>query len=115
MPTLINYVALLRGINVGGNARVPMKELQKLCSSFGWSDVQTYLQTGNVSFRALGPTGLEVTLEAGLSATFGLTIPVIVREKEILKGHLSHTPFEQASRDDPSHLLLYLSKRHPEP
>jgi uncharacterized protein (DUF1697 family) len=115
MPALTTYAALLRGINVGGKTKIPMKELVKLCESFGWSDVTTLLQTGNVLFRASGSTALESTLEAGIAAQFGLTISVVIRETAILKAHLAQTPFEKASRDDPSHLLLYLSKRPPEP
>jgi len=46
------YVALLRGINVGGKNTIPMSELKKALSSRGYEDVVTYIQTGNVVFRS---------------------------------------------------------------
>ncbi len=45
------FIALLRGINVGGNKRVGMTDLVKLMISLGFSNVRTYLQSGNVIFR----------------------------------------------------------------
>ena len=46
------YIALLRGINVGGNHMLPMKDLKLLFEQNGCVDVQTYIQSGNVSFAA---------------------------------------------------------------
>jgi uncharacterized protein (DUF1697 family) len=46
----IKYVALLRGINVGGNTIIKMDELRKIFEKLGFSDVKTYIQTGNVIF-----------------------------------------------------------------
>ena len=48
-------VALLRGINVGGHRKLPMAELRELCLELGWKDVRTYIQSGNVVFRANRP------------------------------------------------------------
>ena len=45
------YIALLRGINVGGHASVPMADLRELVTSLGFSDVRTLLQSGNLLFR----------------------------------------------------------------
>jgi uncharacterized protein (DUF1697 family) len=57
------WIALLRGINVGGGNRVPMAELRTLCGELGWHGVQTYIQSGNVVFRAQGPpTDLSAAL-----------------------------------------------------
>ena len=46
------YVALLRGVNVGGNNKLPMKSLTALCEAQGCDSVRTYIQSGNVVFRA---------------------------------------------------------------
>jgi uncharacterized protein (DUF1697 family) len=113
MTALTNYVALLRGINVGGKAKVSMPKLKELCNSLGWSNVLTYRQTGNVLFDSLASQKLESSLEAGIAKHFGLTTAVIVRKSAVLKNHLAKTPFALAARNDPSHLVLYLSKRPP--
>ena len=46
------YIALLRGINVGGHNKIPMDGLRELCTKLGFGDVQTYIQSGNVVFDA---------------------------------------------------------------
>src|SRR5262245_58935983 len=46
------YVALLRAINVGGTGKLPMTELKAVCEELGFSDVKTYIQSGNVLFRS---------------------------------------------------------------
>ena len=48
------FVALLRGVNVGGRARVPMGELRLLFEALGHTDVVTYIQSGNIVFQAAG-------------------------------------------------------------
>lgn len=55
------YIALLRGINVGGNGKLPMKELTAMLESLGCRDVQTYIQSGNAVFRAEGTAALLTT------------------------------------------------------
>ncbi len=47
------FIALLRGINVGGHNKVPMADLRALCEGdLGWRDVESYIQSGNLVFRA---------------------------------------------------------------
>ena len=67
------YVALLRGINVGGNNLIKMPELKRHFEKQGFGRVQTYIQSGNVLFEAdVGPSGqLAARLEEGLSEGFG--------------------------------------------
>lgn len=73
-------VALLRGINVGGHRKVPMAELRACCDAIGWRDVRTYIQSGNVVFRAAGEaSALAGALESTLEARFGFAVPVVVR------------------------------------
>lgn len=75
------FVALLRGLNVGGKNKLPMAELTRLCSELGCTDVGTYVQSGNVVLRA--SAGLARTLEADIAAALrarlGLNVPVILR------------------------------------
>lgn len=46
------FIALLRGINVSGQNKIPMPELRSLCAELGWREVQSYIQSGNLVFKA---------------------------------------------------------------
>jgi uncharacterized protein (DUF1697 family) len=76
----MRYVALLRGINVGGNAIVRMAELRDCASGLGLEDVSTYIASGNLLFRSsTRATVLEAALEEAIEQQFGLPIRVVVR------------------------------------
>jgi len=110
------FVALLRGINVGGNTRVPMAELRALCGQIGWTEVATYIQSGNVLFRAAGrATEHELELEEGIRERFALEVPVIVRAGSDWPALVAGNPFEEAARTEPNRLMLCLSKEPPAP
>jgi uncharacterized protein (DUF1697 family) len=74
------YVALLRGINVGGNNKIAMKELAAACEQKGMSRVTTYIQSGNIVFAYEGLTQDELRdlWEAMIKETFGLAIRVLI-------------------------------------
>lgn len=74
------YVALLRGINVGGNNKVDMKELKKVFEEAGMTSVKTYLNSGNIIFadRLHKEEELPVLLEAAILSHFDLSIKVLV-------------------------------------
>jgi uncharacterized protein (DUF1697 family) len=91
------YVALLRGINVGGKHAVPMARLRALCESLGHADVSTYIQSGNVVFaakRAVTPAALE----QALASEFGFAIPVVLRTEAELAKIVKADPFPKADR-----------------
>lgn len=74
------YAALLRGINVGGNNKVNMKELKQVFEEAGMTAVKTYINSGNIVFVDAGRTKQEImaVLEAGIFVHFGLRIKVLV-------------------------------------
>lgn len=75
------FVALLRGINVGGKNSLPMKALAELFEAAGARDVRTYIQSGNVVFRA-GEARVGALCDAvsrAISKSFGLEIPLVLR------------------------------------
>jgi uncharacterized protein (DUF1697 family) len=106
-------VGLLRAVNVGGR-KLPMAELRALCGEFGWKEVRTYIQSGNLIFRAAGKgETLEADLEAAISDRFGMEVPVIVRSREIWSAYVEANPFTEAAKDEPNRLQLLVSKRTP--
>jgi uncharacterized protein (DUF1697 family) len=111
---MARLVALLRAVNVGGR-KLPMAELRALCGEeLGWEAVQTYIQSGNVLFRAKGePEALEAQLETAISERFGLDVPVIVRTSAQWAGYAAANPFPEAARDEPNRLQLLVSKQPP--
>jgi uncharacterized protein (DUF1697 family) len=111
---LPKFIALLRGINVGGHNRVPMAELRALCGGLGWAAVRTYIQSGNVVFRAARPApDLEAGLEAAIESRFGLAIPVVVRPATRWEIYAAANPFPAESGVTPNLVMLGLSKAPP--
>jgi uncharacterized protein (DUF1697 family) len=112
----LQFIALLRGINVSGQNKIPMAELRSACADMGWADVQTYIQSGNLIFRAPGAAeALETALEELIAQHFGLTIPVIVRAAAAWPAYVAGNPFPAAAEATPNLLMLMLAKRAPRP
>lgn len=110
------FIALLRGINVGG-VWIPMAELRALCEGdLGWSGVETYIQSGNVIFEADGePAALEDELERAVARRFDLAIPVLVRAAADWPAYVAGNPFPEAAEREAKLVMLALSKRPPNP
>ncbi len=103
------FLALLRGINVGGNKKVPMAQLKTVFQDLGYTDVSTYIQTGNVWFRA--PQVEAATLEAALAAAFGFPILTLVFPQPEFTAIATGNPFAQEPGLDPAHLhVTFLSQ-----
>ncbi|NTV65272.1 MAG: DUF1697 domain-containing protein, partial [Oscillochloris sp.] len=76
----MKYVVLLRGINVGKGARVPMKHLKALLEGLGLDDVITYLNSGNAVFSSTMSTpDLTRLIEDELERAFGEKIPTLIK------------------------------------
>jgi len=87
------YVALLRGINVGGRNKVPMADLRAAMESGGHTDVSTYIQSGNVLFRSsTRRADLEASIEQVLERHFGFPIVVVVRSHAQLRSVVERAP-----------------------
>jgi uncharacterized protein (DUF1697 family) len=88
------YVALLRGINVGGNNLIRMPALKACFEAQGFCDVATYIQSGNVLFTAgrTNPHALTVAIEKTLSKTFAYQSRVVVRSFEQMKATVEGAP-----------------------
>jgi uncharacterized protein (DUF1697 family) len=87
----VKYVALLRGINVGGRNLVPMARLRTAFEEHGLTDVRTYIQSGNVLFGAGGAVR-EADLEAMLERRFGTPLVVVLRDLRRLRAVIDDAP-----------------------
>ena len=111
-----SYVALLRGVNVGGRNKLPMRELAAMFVEAGCEDVRTYIQSGNVVFRA-DPSvadGLTARITAAVAAGRGYQIPVAIRTAADLAGVVHGNPFLAAGAD-PSKLHVGFLAETPDP
>jgi uncharacterized protein (DUF1697 family) len=110
---MMRYVALLRGVNVGGNKMVAMAELREAVMDLGFANVKTLLQSGNVVFGAAStsPATLEVRLETAVEERLGLKADFHVRTADEWAAIVRRNPFRAEATNDPSHLLVSVFKR----
>ena len=108
------YIALLRGINVTGRNKVPMADLRTLCSKNGMTEVETYIQSGNLIVTASGsPDEIATQLEGLIEKKFKFTIPVIVRRASEWPAYMKGNPFPEASATEPNAVMIALSRKKP--
>jgi uncharacterized protein (DUF1697 family) len=93
---MAEYVALLRGINVGGHKKVNMEDLRQAFSSWGLQNVKTVLATGNVVFESpvTDSGSLSHTIEDKIKTVFGLDVSVILRTLQEIQELVNSSPFE---------------------
>lgn len=106
------FVALLRGINVGGHNKLPMKQLRAELTVLGMQNVQTYIQSGNVIFEAdsADPAALAAKISAAIEQHHGFAPRVLVLDEARWQTAVSQNPFPEAT-DDPKTLHLYFLER----
>jgi uncharacterized protein (DUF1697 family) len=108
------WVALLRGVNVGGGNRLPMADLRSSVESLGYDGVATYIQSGNVVFRSgHDEPGIVDALRTVLAERHGLSVPVVVRAAGELAGAAGRHPFDDGSIE-PKHLHVAFLDRRPD-
>lgn len=107
------HVALLRAINVGGTGKLPMADLRRMFEDAGCEDVRTYIQSGNVVFRASKTLAkaLPKRISDTIDAERGFRRPVILRSGDELRRVLGGNPFADAA--DPQHLHVAFLKDEP--
>ncbi len=112
MPSkLPTYIALLRGINMGGKNKLPMAALAALFADAGCTDVRTYIASGNVVFRATPSKAakLAADIAARIEKSFGLKVPVVLRSAEELAAVVNGNPFLQAGLPDTNLHVMFLA------
>lgn len=112
MPT---WIALLRGINVGGHRLLPMKDLTALLEEIGCSDVKTYIQSGNVVFDNAAANAPQLAKHIGKaildSHDFEPRVQVLTVSE--FEDAVTSNPFPDAE-DNPKSLHLYFLSKEPE-
>lgn len=124
----MRYVALLRGINVGGNMMIKMDELRKTFESLGLENVVSYINSGNLAFDVGSPrvrrphvikglleteTALIATIEQTIEKDFSLQIPVIIREQNDIERILTNNPFDGEYESHKEMHVLFLKEEMP--
>lgn len=102
------FIALLRGINVGGHKKVPMAELRLLLSKLGLENVRTYIQTGNVIFQTNNTNilNIENQIQMAMIDHFGFEVSVLVRTRAQLKTIFDNCPFPEEKKTNSYFAIL---------
>jgi len=94
---MTTYVGLLRAVNLGGDSTLPMADLRRLCEEAGFTNVRTYIASGNVVFEsALSEAKAKAALEKALAAYAKKPIGVMVRSAKEMAAVLGGNPFPDA-------------------
>jgi len=114
MPT---YIALLRGINVGPHKRTKMEKLRSACEGLGFENVTTYIQSGNIVFRAakLSDAALAKKLGDCIARDFGFPAAVITRTQEEMGEIIANNPLLKEKNIEQSKLHVVFLSGKPTP
>lgn len=107
----LTQVALLRGINVGGKNKVPMKDLIEIFAATACAGVRTYIQSGNVIFNAAPGhcERLPDMITAQIAKRFGFKVPVVLRTAEQLGKVIRNNPFLKAGAAEHELHVMFLA------
>jgi len=107
-----SFVALLRGINVGGKNKVPMKDLLAMFERAGAADTRHYIQSGNVVFRSSAAHAGRIPglVSKDIERRHGLTVPVIVRSGAELRAIAEANPLLAAGADPDTLHVMFLAE-----
>jgi uncharacterized protein (DUF1697 family) len=90
-----NYIAILRGINVSGQKKVNMAELRLLLSNLGLQDLETYIQSGNIVFKADQKVDeLAATIKERILNHFGFEVPTLILHADEMDKVIQENPFQ---------------------
>ncbi len=104
------HIALLRGINVGGHNKLPMKDLKGIFEQAGCANVRTYIQSGNVVFEPAQCPLAELSdrIGEGIQAAFGFSVPVVLRNVDEIRRVTLNNPFLTEDTDPKALSVAFL-------
>ena len=97
------YISILRGINVSGQKKIIMADLVKLYEDLGFTDVKTYIQSGNVVFNSTKKVSnslLVKQIETKINEIYGFQVPVIIRTVDELSKIIASNPFKNETSEN---------------
>jgi len=111
----MRYIALLRGINVGGNTMVKMADLKSSIEKLGFKNVVSYINSGNLAFDVTKSTEEKICtkIEKAIEKEFGKPIKVMVREQSSIKKVLDSNPFHGSYETHKQMHVLFLKDKMP--
>lgn len=98
-------VALLRGVNVGPTTKVGMAPLREVFAALGFTDIKTYVNSGNVAFS--GRAASVAKVEAAIAKEFGFDIPVVLRTQAEMGEVLDANPLADVANNASRYLVLF--------
>lgn len=109
---MTTFIALLRGINVVGNNKLPMKDLSALLTGMGLREVRTYIQSGNVVFRCdvKNRATLAAQISAAIKAQHGFAPQVLLLDAAELRKAIAGNPYPEAATNPKSLHLFFLAE-----
>jgi uncharacterized protein (DUF1697 family) len=108
----MKLVALLKGVNVGGNRKISMPELRSLTEDLGFAEVKTYINSGNLIFESgkIKKAQAGKILDQAIVKQFGFPVDLIVRSAAQWRKIVRENPFRLRAKESPKSLHLGLSK-----
>jgi uncharacterized protein (DUF1697 family) len=109
------YVVLLRAVNVGGHNSVPMPRLREIAAGLGYTDVATYVQSGNLVVGAARkrPADIQAAIADSLRRELDVDVDVVVRDRDELAATIAGNPFAEIA-DDPARMFVSFLTGQPE-
>ena len=109
----MRYVALLRGINVGGNNMIKMETLRETFAALGFENVRSYINSGNLAFDTSKTNDLKLAgkIHDAIKKDFGFDISVMVRSLAEIEDVIKNNPFEGKFENDKYMHLFFLNDK----
>ncbi len=110
------YIALLRGINVGGHKKIKMADLRTILDKLPFQEVKTYIQSGNIVFATdeTSTAHLEESIKINIAKTFGFDVPVLVMSKNKIEQIVNDNPYTNPADLAAKKVYYALLKSEPE-
>jgi len=104
------YIGLLRGINVGGNHKLPMRDLVKLLEGLGLVKVKTYIQSGNVVFQSerTDRQALSTEISRAIQESHGFAPAILLLDAQEFQAAVAANPFPEGEAEPKSLHLFFL-------